>query len=84
LFTRTNNLHHGGYAVDAVDTTGAGDAFAASMLAELAAQQFAWEDRAVLANVLARATAAGALATTRRGGMTSLPDRAAIDELMCR
>jgi fructokinase len=66
---------HYGHDVDAVDPTGAGDAFLAAVVAELAAG--ATDPYAVL-DV---ATAAGALATTDRGAMPALPDREAVDEL---
>jgi fructokinase len=66
---------HYGHDVDAVDPTGAGDAFLAAVVAELAAG--ATGPYAVL-DV---ATAAGALATTERGAMPALPDRDAVDEL---
>jgi fructokinase len=66
---------HYGHDVDAVDPTGAGDAFLAAVVAELAAG--ATDPYAVL-DV---ATAAGALATTERGAMPALPDRDAVDEL---
>ena len=66
---------HYGHDVDAVDPTGAGDAFLAAVVAELAA------DATDPYAVLDVATAAGALATTERGAMPSLPDRDAVDDL---
>lgn len=63
---------HGGYAVDAVDATGAGDAFTAGALAALAGGT---DD---LGDVLAFANAVAALTTTARGAMTALPDREAV------
>lgn len=59
---------HDGYAVDPVDTTGAGDAFTAGALAALA-------DGEPLEEVLAFANAVAALATTADGAMTALPTR---------
>lgn len=59
---------HGGYAVDAVDTTGAGDAFTAGVVDALAGGE---RD---LSAVLERANAVAAAATTRAGGMAELPD----------
>jgi fructokinase len=61
-------VEHGGYAVDPVDTTGAGDAFTAGALAALA-------DGRPLAEVLAFANAVAAVTTTATGAMTALPDR---------
>ncbi|QLK63670.1 aminoimidazole riboside kinase (plasmid) [Enterobacteriaceae bacterium Kacie_13] len=59
--------------VKALDTTGAGDAFVAGLLAGLAnnwplASDDAWRD------IIRQALACGALATTARGAMTTLPD----------
>ena len=59
--------------VKALDTTGAGDAFVAGLLAGLAnnwpmASDNVWRD------IVRQALACGALATTARGAMTALPD----------
>lgn len=59
---------HGGYAVDPVDTTGAGDAFTAGAVAALSAGES-------LAEALAFANAVAATTTTAAGAMTALPDR---------
>lgn len=67
-------VSHAGFDVDAADPTGAGDAFAAGLLAGLR------EDRD-LGDALAFASAAGALATTGVGAMDALPDRDAVTEL---
>jgi fructokinase len=60
--------HHGGFAVDAVDTTGAGDAFAAGVVAALS-------EGHALGESLAFACGVGALTTTERGAMAAQPDR---------
>jgi fructokinase len=65
-------VEHAGYAVDPVDTTGAGDAFTAGALTALA------EGRELTA-VLAFANAVAAVTTTATGAMTALPDRAAVE-----
>ncbi|WP_123536902.1 carbohydrate kinase family protein [Halosimplex salinum] len=59
---------HEGYSVEAVDTTGAGDAFTAGVVDALAGGE---RD---LDAVLARANAVAAASTTRAGGMAELPD----------
>ncbi|WP_459194303.1 carbohydrate kinase family protein [Halosimplex sp. J119] len=59
---------HGGYAVDAVDTTGAGDAFTAGVVDALAGGECS------LDAVLDRGNAVAAASTTRAGGMAELPD----------
>jgi ribokinase len=61
--------------VTAVDTVAAGDAFCAGLVAALA-------KRRPLDAALARAAAAGALATTLAGATSSLPTRAAVDRLL--
>ena len=60
--------------VTAVDSTGAGDAFNGALAAMLA-------EGASLDRAIAFANVAGALATTVRGAVPSLPTRAAIDRL---
>lgn len=63
------------FAVSPVDTTGAGDAFIGALCAELS--------RGVDVAAAARtAAAAGALATTRRGAVPSLPTRAEVERLL--
>ncbi|KAA8995615.1 aminoimidazole riboside kinase [Affinibrenneria salicis] len=61
--------------VRAVDTTGAGDAFVAGLLAALSESGAGWRDETNLATVIAQAQACGALATTSKGAMTALPHR---------
>lgn len=68
-------VSHAGYPVDAVDTTGAGDAFLGGAMAALVGG----EDR--LGEVLGFANAVAALATTRTGAMAALPDRDAVYRL---
>jgi ribokinase len=61
--------------VDVVDTTGAGDAFAAALTLALVEQMPA-------AKALSFACAAGALATTRHSAQAALPVRAEVDVLL--
>jgi ribokinase len=63
--------------VDAIDTTGAGDAFCGCLAAGLAAG-------VELDGALRRAVAAGALATTGSGAVPSLPTAERIDEILSR
>ncbi len=64
-----------GYKVDVVDTTGAGDAFAAGVAVRTA--EGAPMDRAI-----AFANACGALACTVFGAQTSLPHREAVEQFL--
>lgn len=63
---------HEGYAVESVDTTGAGDAFSAGAIATLVGGERALEE------VLEFANAVAAVATSAAGAMTALPDRDAV------
>ncbi len=64
-------------AVDAVDTTGAGDTFTAALALQLASGVAG-------PNALTFACAAGALATTRRGAQPSLPTAREVRTLLAR
>ncbi len=64
-----------GYAVEAIDTTAAGDAFAGALGVRLA-------EGAPVEAALDFANAAGALAAGRFGAQTSLPTRAEVEALM--
>jgi fructokinase len=66
---------HGGYAVDAVDATGAGDAFLAGFVRALA-------DGRALDGALAFANAAAAVATTSEGAMSAPIDRERVEALV--
>ncbi|ELT0293253.1 aminoimidazole riboside kinase [Escherichia coli] len=68
------NLYFPATPVVSVDTTGAGDAFVAGLLAALAAEGMPSGEQA-LASVIEQAQRCGALATTAKGGMTALPRR---------
>lgn len=63
------------FAVPVVDTTAAGDAFSGALAVALAA-------RRALADALRFASAAAALACTRRGAQASLPARVEVERLL--
>ncbi len=77
-----------GFPVKAVDTTGAGDAFAAALIAGLldaaGDRPVTVPDRARLEHVLAFANAAAALSTERRGAIPSLATRRRVIALLRR
>lgn len=65
--------------VKTLDTTGAGDAFVAGLLAGLA-QHWPLNSESDWGQTLRQALACGALATTARGAMTALPDCANLEQ----
>jgi ribokinase len=69
--------HVPAFAVEAVDSTGAGDAFCGTLAAALA-------NGIGMLDAVLRATAAGALATTVHGAVPSLPTAVQVDELLAR
>jgi sugar/nucleoside kinase (ribokinase family) len=70
--------HVPAFAVDAIEPTGAGDAFSAALIARLL--DSAWNPPTV--EDIRYAAAAGALATTKRGAWDGLPDRARLDQFV--
>ena len=65
----------GAFAVEAVDETGAGDAFVGYLMAAVL------EGRRIR-DALIAASAAGALAATRAGAASSIPDREAVASMI--
>ena len=64
-----------GKALKPVDTTGAGDAFVGGLLSGLS-QHANWKEISVLEQIIRQANACGALATTAKGAMSALPNKA--------
>ncbi|WP_373777250.1 aminoimidazole riboside kinase [Glaesserella sp.] len=70
-----------GKALKPVDTTGAGDAFVSGLLAGLS-QAENWKQESVLIDVIRKANASGALATTAKGAMSALPNKIQLEEFL--
>lgn len=70
-----------GKALKPVDTTGAGDAFVGGLLSGLS-QHVNWQETAVLEQIIRQANACGALATTAKGAMSALPNKAQLAEFL--
>jgi fructokinase len=73
-----------GFAVKAVDTTGAGDGFVAGLLKGLLDHPQADQDETRLREICRYANAVGALTTTRRGAIPALPTARQVDRLLRR
>lgn len=80
---RDSVIHFDGYTVNSVDTTGAGDAFVAGLLAWIAHRGMP-QNVEQLHQSIAQASACGALATTRKGALTALPDTNALNTFITR
>jgi len=72
------------FKVRPVDTTGAGDAFVAGLLAAICAEPDIFGDDAALVEAARFANAAGALTTIERGAIPALPTRDQVEALMAR
>lgn len=79
--TRTQRGTIDSYAVRAIDTTGAGDAFVAGMLCRLA-RHAAIDDPRAIDDALRHGAAAGALAVTRHGAFAAMPALAEVETLI--
>jgi fructokinase len=62
-----------GFAVESIDTTGAGDGFVAALLKGLLEHPQAHEDEKLLRELCRYANAVGAITTTERGAIPALP-----------
>ncbi|MEK0316167.1 PfkB family carbohydrate kinase [Cohnella sp. 56] len=84
LCTRGASARVPGFRVNAIDTTGAGDACMAGLLDRLldGAAQIESLDDQDLAGIGRFANAMGALATTRRGGIPAMPALQEIEDLL--
>ncbi|XP_026415953.1 fructokinase-2 [Papaver somniferum] len=81
-FTKNFRGAVGGFSVNTVDTTGAGDAFVGSVLCSAAKDSSILEDESRLREALKMANACGAICTTRKGAIPALPDNAAAQKLI--
>lgn len=83
VHTRRSKQHYPGYLVESVDTTGAGDAFVAGLLTGILEHRDKPEGYLAHIDDIARfANAVGAIATTQRGAIPSLPSRARVEAFL--
>jgi fructokinase len=80
--TRQGEGEVAGFRVDTVDTTGAGDAFTAALLASLLENDALEKSRDALDAAIRRANAYAALTTTRRGAIPALPSRQELETFL--
>ncbi|RMG90237.1 MAG: hypothetical protein D6712_00185 [Chloroflexi bacterium] len=80
VYTRKEQFELPGFDVDAVDTTGAGDAFVAGLLVGILEH---WDGYLLkMRDIVRFANAVGALTTTGRGAIPALPVRVAVDAFL--
>ena len=82
IYTANDMVEVPGFKVQVVDTIGAGDSFMAMLLSELGRLDHKLSRKEDMERVALRACAAGALTTTRPGGMESLPTTAEVDAFL--
>jgi fructokinase len=80
IYTTRERFYAPGFAVQAVDTTGAGDAFVAGLLHGLLTHGEAFDRH--LEPIARFANACGALTTTRKGAIPALPTRAQVEAFL--
>lgn len=73
--THGGSGHVRGFTVAAVDTTGAGDAFTAAVVAASLGETATWHSQEATASAMRQACAYAALSTTRAGAIPSYADR---------
>jgi fructokinase len=74
-----------GFPIKAVDATGSGDAFTATLLVQLVTGQEAWRaqlEPSRLQAIVRRANAAGALTALQQGVLSALPDTKSLDSFL--
>ncbi|KAK8517960.1 hypothetical protein V6N13_128116 [Hibiscus sabdariffa] len=71
-----------GFQVKTVDTTGAGDSFVGSFLQAVANDTNIFDDETKLQDALLFSNACGAISTTQKGAIPSLPDKAQAEKLI--
>lgn len=81
-FTKSFKGKVDGFKVKTIDTTGAGDAFVGALLQSVANDTSIFNDEKKLKEALVFANACGAISTTIKGAIPSLPDRSQAEKLI--
>ncbi len=83
VITPSSKVAISAYRVESVDTTGAGDAFMAGLLAAIA-QYGVSDNRDYFMTIVTQAAACGALATTRKGAISAAPNQQELIEFIAQ
>ena len=75
-------VERGGFKLDTIETTGAGDTFCGSTLSGILERDFKNLTQKDLEEILTFANAAAALITTKKGAIRSMPEKEEVEELM--
>jgi fructokinase len=86
LFTPEFNIYSSGFSVNAIDTTGAGDAFLGGFVGKMMKDGLgiADIDKVYAETLLKYANASGAIVSSRQGAINSMPDMAEIEKFINR
>lgn len=77
-------VEQGGFSLETIETTGAGDTFCGSALSGVLDREFENLTEQELKEILVFSNAAAALITTRKGAIRSMPKKSEVEELLCR
>ncbi len=75
-------VERGGFKLDTIETTGAGDTFCGSTLSGILERDFKNLTQKDLEEILTFANAAAALITTKKGAIRSMPEKEEVEELI--
>lgn len=84
IYTRYNSYYHQGYKVEAIDTTGSGDAFIGAFLVALleADKPLTFEEADQFSKHVMFANAVGAIVASKKGAITSMPSKNEVDRFI--
>ncbi len=84
LFTPDFNVEAEGFSVDAIDTTGAGDAFLGGFLGKMMSdgKSVGDIDAEYAFELIRYANACGAIVSSRQGAISSMPDRSEVEAFL--
>ncbi|KAK8958064.1 putative fructokinase-5 [Platanthera zijinensis] len=83
-YTKKFHGRVGGFRVNALDTTGAGDSFVSGLLTHLASNPDLYKNEKKLKEALVFANACGAITVTERGAIPALPTKEAVLDFIAK